>query len=1061
MITLAFLSMLAYGAFAQCNCDYTIAPNNAAITFDGATQGVQPGQTICIQAGYHKKITFRNLLGSPTNYIILKNCGGKAEIGGADNLANNEDPLTFRGSRYFRLTGTGDTSIEQGIKILGSKPGRMGIACNGKSSDLEIDHVEITQVGFAGIMAKDDPRCNDYSFDRPNFTMYNISIHDNYIHEIGGEGIYLGNSFFRGTGPRGCTSQIHYPHELRGVKVYNNRIHNTGWEAIQVGSAVADVEVHHNHITNFATENKSSQNGGIQMGLGSTGRVYNNFLKGGTGGVGIEIQGIGENYVYNNIVIDPGSIGVSVNTRSTPLSTDIVDTGYLGGVYIINNTIIRATGKAVRVVNVGPVSYSPGNVIYNNLIVHPDNNWLQFPFQTDWTSSNNIILNNLADAHFINTSQDDYRIFSTSPARNAGQDVSSFGVITDFANQPRPLESVYDAGAFENLTLDSVICQAGNDTTLLASPNAFILPGFASSPNGAIVSYLWEQIAGNQASLTDTNTATLQINGLSEGVYTFRLTATDEQGISASDEITLTILPATPAVMHLVASQGIVIEAGQVSTWQDQVRQNHVTQTSSNQRPILVDSVINGHPAIQFDGNEHLIAANSSDINVGGPYNAKTLVIVFKTGNNVNNRQILWEQGGSTRGLNFYLMNGALYYRGWNLNETSWQASLHQPNITPNTTYVASLQLNASAGTFTAYLNGVKVGQVANVHPLFDHSDTAGFGRLQGSTRFHDQVTNASAYYTGHIAEFYTFNQVLTSEVFLEVHNDLLVKYGLQSPQSPPLPWIDTNVGTVNLAGSVTEVDNFFTLQGSGSDIWGTSDNFYYVYQSLQGDGEIIARVVTQSTTNTWAKTGLMMRETLNGDAKNAYIFLSPFNTSLNFQRRETPGGTTINQHVVTGLTNPYWLKLQRQGNTFTGYRSVDGTNWVLVGSATVAMNQDIYIGLAMISNHGNALGTAEFSDVSVTSGTVYNSRLTNSESNQPSSFIRVYPNPVKKQISLSLSAGTEVYQVHMLNARGKHLGRLPFPSGKIDITGYKAGIYWLQLYTNQGIKTQKIIKID
>jgi len=1061
MTLLAFLLTLTYSAFAQCNCDYTINPSNNSIVFDGAAQGVQPGQTICIQAGYRKKITFRNLVGSATNYITIKNCGGKVEIGGAANLATNEDPLTFQSSRYFRVTGTGDVNFEQGIKILGSKPGRMGIACNSKSSDLEIDHIEITQVGFAGIMAKDDPRCDDYSVDRPNFTMYNLSIHDNYIHDIGGEGIYLGNSFFRGTGPRGCTSQIHYPHELRGVRVYNNRIHNTGWEAIQVGSAVADVEVYNNHITNFATEDKSSQNGGIQMGLGSTGRVYNNFLKGGSSGVGIEIQGIGENYVYNNIVVNPGSVGINVNTRSTPLATDIVDQGYLGGVYIINNTIIGASSKAVRVINVGPVSYSPGNVIYNNLIVHPTSSWLQFPYQTDWTSSHNVILNNLTDAHFINASQDDYRIFSTSPARNAGREVSSFGVITDFANQPRPLENVYDAGAFENLIMDSVVCQAGNDTTLLASTNTFTLTGLASSPNGNIASYLWEQIAGNQVTLTNANSTTSQINGLSVGVYTFRLTATDEQGISAYDEITLTVLPATPAVMHLVASQGIVSTADQVSSWQDQARQNNATQTNNSNQPTWVDNAINGHPALAFDGDDHLTTANSSDINVGGPYQGKTLVIVFKTGNNVNNRQILWEQGGSTRGLSFYLMNGALYYRGWNLNETSWQASLDHSNITPNTTYIASLQLDANAGTFTAYLNGVKVGQEVNVYPLFNHGDASGFGRLQGSTRFHDQVTNAQAYYTGQIAEFYAFNQVLTSEVFLEVHNDLLVKYGLQSPQALPLPWVDTNVGNVSLTGSTTEVDNFFTLQGSGSDIWGTSDNFYCVYQPLQGDGEIVARVVTQSTTNTWAKTGVMMRETLNGDAKNAYIFLSPFNTSLNFQRRETPGGTTINQHAEVGFTNPHWLKLQRQGNTFTGYRSVDGTNWVLVGSATVAMTQDIYVGLAMISNNGGAFGSAEFSDVSLTSGTTYNSRIAEQVNNQTPSLIRVYPNPGKGQVSLSLSAGLEVYRVNMLNAQGKHLGRLAFASGKIDITRYKAGVYWLQLYTNQGIKLQKIIKVD
>src|SRR5690606_14043384 len=99
-----------------------------------------------------------NLKGSPDNYVIIKNCGGQALIGGP-NAAN---AISINNSRYYRVTGTGDPGYFYGIKITESKANSQGIAAV-LSSDMTYDHLEITKVGFAGIMAKTDPSkdCND------------------------------------------------------------------------------------------------------------------------------------------------------------------------------------------------------------------------------------------------------------------------------------------------------------------------------------------------------------------------------------------------------------------------------------------------------------------------------------------------------------------------------------------------------------------------------------------------------------------------------------------------------------------------------------------------------------------------------------------------------------------------------------------------------------------------------------------------------------------------------------------------------------------------------------
>ena len=100
----------------------------------------------------------------------------------------------------------------------------MGLKLDGLSTNFEVDHIEVSNVSFAGIMAKTDPNCDDATI-RGNFTMYDVLLHDNYVHDTRGEGFYVGNSFWDGM-ERSCG--IRLPHEIKGLKVYNNIVEDTG-----------------------------------------------------------------------------------------------------------------------------------------------------------------------------------------------------------------------------------------------------------------------------------------------------------------------------------------------------------------------------------------------------------------------------------------------------------------------------------------------------------------------------------------------------------------------------------------------------------------------------------------------------------------------------------------------------------------------------------------------------------------------------------------------------------------------------------------------------------------
>jgi|GEM_PF-1109615 len=177
--------------------------------------------------------------------------------------------------------------------------------------------------------------------------------------------------------------------------------------------------------------------------------------------------------------------------------------------------------------------------------------------------------------------------------------------------------------------------------------------------------------------------------------------------------------------------------------------------------------------------------------------------------------------------------------------------------------------------------------------------------------------------------------------------------------------WSDEDIGSVAATGSAafSSSSDTWTVIGSGADIWDTTDEFHYVYQTLSGDGQIVARVGSITNTNSWAKAGVMIRETLTGGSRHAMMVVTPGNGTA-FQRRTSTSGSSTHT-AGSSVTAPYWVKLARRSNTLTGYESANGSTWTQVGTDTVTMATDVYIGLCVTSHSDGALCTADFNNVS------------------------------------------------------------------------------------------------
>lgn len=187
-----------------------------------------------------------------------------------------------------------------------------------------------------------------------------------------------------------------------------------------------------------------------------------------------------------------------------------------------------------------------------------------------------------------------------------------------------------------------------------------------------------------------------------------------------------------------------------------------------------------------------------------------------------------------------------------------------------------------------------------------------------------------------------------------------------QSSFAPPAPWLDQDIGSTGITGKVHYEATQWSMYGSGADIWNNADAFHFAYQSLTGDGSIITQVSGLTNTNSWTKAGVMIRQDLTAGSANALVAVTPGN-GVAFQYRTSAGGSST---TVAGarVTAPYWVKLTRSGNQLYAYQSSDGSTWQQVGTQTISMPSQIYIGLVETSHNNSALALGIFNNVQTAS---------------------------------------------------------------------------------------------
>jgi endoglucanase len=182
-----------------------------------------------------------------------------------------------------------------------------------------------------------------------------------------------------------------------------------------------------------------------------------------------------------------------------------------------------------------------------------------------------------------------------------------------------------------------------------------------------------------------------------------------------------------------------------------------------------------------------------------------------------------------------------------------------------------------------------------------------------------------------------------------------------KAPAVDPLPgkWQASDIGEPLEGGQIVDGDTW-TVYGGGADIWTDNDQFRYIWHEVEGDFSVRVTVNELLSTNTYAKAGIMARNSLDPQSSHVLINIFPFgNTEFGYRigKGEMMQASGGNSAILPGAE----LELTRKGNTFIGKILIDG-EWQVVGEIS---NDEItsrtLLGLATLSHDNNRLTKAVF----------------------------------------------------------------------------------------------------
>jgi len=263
------------------------------------------------------------------------------------------------------------------------------------------------------------------------------------------------------------------------------------------------------------------------------------------------------------------------------------------------------------------------------------------------------------------------------------------------------------------------------------------------------------------------------------------------------------------------------------------------------------------------------------------------------------------------------------------------------------------------------------------------------------------------------------------------------------------------DIGNPCAQGSAVMNNGSVEIIAGGDDIYNNQDQFHMVYKKWKGDGQIIAKVVDYYESKPWAKIGVMMRENLTPGSKHVSMGILPIKGYLLWNRSVTNDISTPSIYQNETIA-PYWVRLTRKGNRFTGYVAPDGKTWKAADAKDISMDSTLFVGLCVSSNAGCTPTKALFDSILI-------------DTNKPTSVdgiylsdsdFEIFPNPLSSGL-LSIYLPEDATRLSIFDITGKIVYQEKVTRNEylIDHSVFKSkGVYIVNIMTSTNSINRKLI---
>ena len=169
------------------------------------------------------------------------------------------------------------------------------------------------------------------------------------------------------------------------------------------------------------------------------------------------------------------------------------------------------------------------------------------------------------------------------------------------------------------------------------------------------------------------------------------------------------------------------------------------------------------------------------------------------------------------------------------------------------------------------------------------------------------------------------------------------------------------DIGTPAVSGALIPVAGGYDVRGGGSGVVGGSDQFQFSSQPRTGNFDVRVQVSQLAGPDAWSEAGLMVRDGTNPGSRFASVLATPSVSGALFKARATDGGSLVQSGSYPVNYPDTWLRLQRVGNTFTGFASREGRAWSVLGTVNLALPPQVALGFAVAAHASNGSALASF----------------------------------------------------------------------------------------------------